>query len=75
MHTHLVVHIECDEMDLRDYRAFERAGEFSRYESTITIKCVSTGQEIVCRCHLTGGNVCWGWRYFKTEWERKHGPI
>lgn len=74
MHTSVIVTIDCSEMDLRDYRVFERAAEFSRYQSSITIRC-SNGQEITVHCNILKGDVCWGWRYFKTAWERKYGPV
>ncbi len=79
MKTHVIVYIECSEMDLRDYRAFERAAEFTRYGSCVTINC-DNGQSMMVSCHPdgeknNGGHTCWGWRWFKNEWERRYGPL
>lgn len=74
MRTRVVVLIECDELDIRDRRAFERAAEFSRYTSTITIR-TTNGMEVMYSCDPHHGTTCWGWRWFKHGWERKYGPI
>ncbi len=76
MRTNLIVFITCHEMDLRDFRAFERCAEFSRYEALITLTVVDTRQEMVFQCSADGAMpYCWGWRYFREQWIRKYGPI
>lgn len=75
MRTTSIVRIECDDSDLRSNRAFERAAEFTGYDTTITIAC-GNGREMTFQCSPIGdGHSCWGWRYFRAEWERRFGRI
>lgn len=73
MDTHLVVYIHCAAIDIRNSYAFERAAEFTRYPCTIEIQC-EDGRALHLECTPDGAQ-CWGWRYFRAEWEKKHGQI
>lgn len=73
MNTHLVVFISCHPNEVQNLSVFERAAEFARYECCIEIRC-DDGRELHCTCSPVGP-TCWGWRYFKSQWENKHGRI
>lgn len=73
MKTHLVVFISCTPAEVRNFNVFERAAEFSRYECSVEIRC-EDGRELHCTCDPVGP-TCWGWQSFKSQWEKKHGPI
>ena len=73
MKTHLVIYISCTLTELKNFVPFERAAEFTRYECTVEIHC-ETGKHLYVNCSPVGP-TCWGWRYFRDEWVKRHGPI
>lgn len=74
MDTVLHALIQCSQEELNCYEPFFKAAEFGKYESTVHIHCLTTGQRLVVRCDGDDPN-CWGWRYFQTAWVRRYGQI
>lgn len=74
MDTLVRVQIVCRLADLRDYSAFTKAAEFNTYDADIDITCTDTKQTKMYRCSAAQIN-CYGWQYFRTEWERQFGKL
>jgi hypothetical protein len=74
MQTLVRVQILCRVSELLTYEAFHRAAEFGSYDSDIDIVCTETRQTKTYICTSVRAN-CYGWRFFKEEWERQFGRI
>lgn len=74
MDTLVRVQVVCNLSELRSLEVFHRAAEFARYDADIDIVCTDTRQMRAYQCSAVRHN-CYGWRYFKEEWERQFGRV
>jgi hypothetical protein len=65
--------IKCDEDELRNGWAFEKATHFAAYDES-TIKIICGNQELEVKCpKLIGRYSCWDSAFFRQQWIKKFG--